>query len=205
MSSVYIRFGKRALDLALTVPALLVLLPVMLVVALSILLTMGRGVFYKQRRPGWLARPFEIWKFRTMREIRDDNGGLAPDDLRLTDFGRFLRRTSLDELPELFNVVRGDMSLVGPRPLLMEYLDRYSPRQARRMEVKPGITGWAQVNGRNAIDWVKKFEHDVWYADNLSFPVDMKIIGLTLLKVFTREGISHDSHATMPGFQGAKE
>ena len=205
MTSIYVRFGKRALDLALTVPALLLLSPVMWAVALSIRLTMGRGVFYKQIRPGWFARPFEIWKFRTMREIRDDKGGLAPDSLRLTTFGRFLRRTSLDELPELVNVARGDMSLVGPRPLLMEYLDRYSPKQARRMEVKPGITGWAQINGRNAIEWKNKFEFDLWYVDNLSIWVDLKILAVTLVKVFTREGISHDNHVTMPGFQGTKE
>jgi sugar transferase EpsL len=201
----YQRLGKRALDLILTVPALLILLPMMMAIALSIRLTMGRGVIYKQKRPGLLARPFELWKFRTMKDIQDDEGRPAPDELRLTEFGRFLRRTSLDELPEVVNVVRGDMSLVGPRPLLMEYLDRYSPRQSRRMAVKPGITGWAQVNGRNAIDWETKFEYDLWYVDHVSFAADIRILGLTCQSVFLREGISHDNHATMPGFMGIKE
>jgi sugar transferase EpsL len=177
----------------------------LIAVALSIWLTMGRRVFYKQDRPGLRGRPFKIWKFRTMRDIRNNNGEPAPDHERLTGFGRFLRRSSLDELPELINVILGDMSLVGPRPLLMDYLDRYSPEQARRMEVKPGITGWAQVKGRNAIDWETKFRHDIWYVDNISFLKDVEILGLTILKVFTREGISHENHVTMPGFWGTKE
>ena len=184
---------------------LLIIMPLMAAVALSIRLTMGRGVFYKQVRPGLRARPFVIRKFRTMMETRDGRGELAPDSVRLTGFGRFLRRASLDELPELWNVVRGDMSLVGPRPLLMEYVGRYSREQARRMDVRPGITGWAQVNGRNALDWEAKFRHDVWYVDHISFMKDVEIMGLTLLKVFAREGISHGGHATMPGFMGTKE
>lgn len=137
-----------------------------------------------------------------MNEISDEKGKLLPDHVRLTNFGRFLRHTSLDELPELINVIKGEMSLVGPRPLLMEYLDRYSLEQARRMEVKPGITGWAQVNGRNAIDWDTKFEHDVWYIDHLTFGLDIKILCMTLKKVFTKEGISYEGHVTMPGFKG---
>ncbi|HOW86851.1 MAG TPA: sugar transferase [Candidatus Aminicenantes bacterium] len=193
------------MDIALALPALAALLPLLLVIALAIRLTMGRGVVYKQVRPGRRARPFEIWKFRTMREIRDERGGLAPDDVRLTGFGNWLRRTSLDELPELANVVRGDMSIVGPRPLLTDYLGRYSAEQARRHEVKPGITGWAQVNGRNAITWEEKFRCDVWYVDHVSLWTDVRIIALTLVKVFAREGISHENHVTMPGFQGTKE
>jgi sugar transferase EpsL len=205
MSSIYKLICKRTFDVAIAVPVLVLLLPLMLAVALAIRLTMGRGVFYKQVRPGLQARPFEIWKFRTMQDIRGEKGDLAPDFVRLTLFGRFLRRTSLDELPELVNVVRGDMSLVGPRPLLMDYLERYSPEQARRMEAKPGITGWAQVNGRNAIDWESKFHYDRWYVDHFSFLKDIEILGLTLLKVLTHEGISHKEHVTMPGFLGTKE
>jgi sugar transferase EpsL len=190
------------LDILASSAILALLSPFLAVIALAIRLTMGRGVFFRQERPGFDRKPFIINKFRTMLESRSTNGDLSPDHVRLTGFGEFLRRTSLDELPELVNVLRGDMSLVGPRPLLMEYLDRYSSDQARRMEVKPGITGWAQVNGRNAIDWDRKFEHDVWYVDHLTFSLDMRILGLTLKKVFTKEGISYEGHATMPGFKG---
>lgn len=196
---------KRVFDIVLATVGILIVMPLVIVLAVFIWLTMGRSVFYKQDRPGLRGRPFKIWKFRTMRDIYSTKGTLAPDHERLTEFGRFLRRSSLDELPELVNVLRGDMSLVGPRPLLMDYLDRYSPVQARRMEVKPGITGWAQVKGRNAIDWETKFRLDVWYVDNISFLKDVEILGLTILKVFTREGISHENHVTMPGFRGTKE
>jgi sugar transferase EpsL len=190
------------LDLVASLVTLVLLFPFLVVIALAIRLTMGRGVLFRQERPGLDRRPFIINKFRTMLESRDMNGDLSPDQVRLTGFGEFLRRTSLDELPELINVLKGDMSLVGPRPLLMDYLDRYSSFQARRMEVKPGITGWAQVNGRNAINWDAKFANDVWYVDHLTFGLDMRILGQTLKKVFAKEGISHEGHATMPGFKG---
>jgi sugar transferase EpsL len=163
---------------------------------------MGSPVFFQQRRPGLGGRPFPIYKFRTMNQARDAQGSLLPDAQRLARFGRFLRSTSLDKLPELFNVLRGDMSLVGPRPLLMEYLPRYTLEQARRHEVKPGITGWAQVNGRNAISWEQKFKLDVWYVDNCSLWLDLKILALTVIQVFQRKGISAGGHATMPVFEG---
>jgi len=182
---------------------LVLLAPVMLVVALLIRLTMGSPVLFRQVRPGLYGRPFTMYKFRTMLDIRNERGELLPDELRLTPVGRFLRKTSLDELPELFNVLKGDMSLVGPRPLLMDYLDRYTPEQARRHEVKPGITGWAQVNGRNALTWEEKFKLDVWYVDNWSLWLDIKILFMTLVKVFKREGISADGHVTMPEFKGS--
>ena len=168
------------------------------------LFTMGRPIFFTQIRPGLQGRPFKIYKFRTMRNAVDKKGRLLPDAERLTNFGKFLRTTSLDELPELWNVLKGDMSLVGPRPLLMEYLDRYSPEQARRMEVKPGITGWAQINGRNAITWKEKFQHDVWYVDNHNLWLDVKILWLTFIKVLKREGISAEGEATMPFFMGSE-
>lgn len=190
------------MDLVASLGVLTLLSPFLAVIALAIRLSMGNGVLFRQERPGLGRKPFIINKFRTMRESRERNGELSPDHTRLTGFGAFLRQTSLDELPELMNVLRGDMSLVGPRPLLMEYLDRYTSDQARRMEVKPGITGWAQVNGRNAIDWDTKFEHDVWYVDHLTFSLDMKILCMTLKKVFTKEGISYEGHVTMPGFKG---
>ena len=202
MDSWYLRSGKRCLDIAASLGTLVLLLPFFAGIALAIRLTMGKGILFRQERPGLGRKPFIINKFRTMRESREANGELSPDGVRLTRFGEFLRRTSLDELPELVNVLRGEMSLVGPRPLLMEYLGRYSPHQARRMDVKPGITGWAQVNGRNAIDWDAKFAHDVWYVDHLTFGLDLRILGLTLEKVFVKEGISHEGHVTMPGFKG---
>ena len=201
MGAWYTRSGKRLLDIALSLFLLVALLPVLLVIALAIRLTMGKPVIYEQERPGLDRRPFLIRKFRTMSEARRSDGEPAPDDVRLTGFGKLLRRISLDELPELVNVLHGEMSMVGPRPLLMDYLGRYSAEQARRMEVKPGVTGWAQVNGRNAIDWDRKFAYDVWYVDHVSFGLDLKILGLTLPKVFASEGISHAGHATMPGFQ----
>jgi sugar transferase EpsL len=193
---------KRAFDVVATSLALVVLAPLMLAVAGLVLLKLGRPVLFAQRRPGLLGRPFTLYKFRTMRTA-DSRGELLPDELRLTNFGRFLRRTSLDELPELFNVLTGDMSLVGPRPLLMEYLPLYTARQARRHEVRPGITGWAQVNGRNAISWDQKFEYDTWYVDNHSFLLDLRILAMTVVQVFRRQGISHGEHATMPKFTGS--
>jgi sugar transferase EpsL len=202
MSSLYRLGGKRALDLALTVPGLLVLSPVLGMVGLLVRRQHGAPVLFRQARPGQGGQLFTLLKFRTMTDQRDAQGALLPDDQRLTAFGQFLRRTSLDELPELVNVLRGDMSLVGPRPLLTQYLDRYSPEQARRHEVRPGITGWAQINGRNALSWEEKFALDVWYVDHASFWLDLKILALTMWKVLRREGISQDGHATMPEFLG---
>lgn len=193
---------KRAFDLLLTVPALVVLAPVILVVALLVRARLGSPVLFRQPRPGLGGMPFTMIKFRTMRDAFDTHGRLLPDAERLTDFGRFLRATSLDELPGLWNVVRGDMSLVGPRPLLMAYLPLYSSEQARRHEVRPGITGWAQVSGRNAISWPEKFALDVWYVDNRSLWFDIRILALTVRKVFRREGISAAGDATMPAFTG---
>jgi len=195
--------GKRLFDLALTVPALVLLSPVLVVLSLLVRLKLGSPVLFRQMRPGLNEKPFNMLKFRTMTNARDKDGNLLPDEQRLTAFGRFLRSTSLDELPELFNVVKGDMSLVGPRPLLMQYLERYSPEQARRHEVKPGLTGWAQVNGRNAITWEEKFKLDVWYVDNWSLWLDIKIIAMTIWKILKREGISQPGQATMEEFKGS--
>lgn len=189
--------AKRLFDLALTIPGLLLLAPVLVLVAALVRVNLGPGVFFRQERPGLHGRPFRILKFRTMR------GGPGTDAERLTPFGRFLRASSLDELPELFNVLAGDMSLVGPRPLLMQYLERYSPEQARRHEVPPGITGWAQVNGRNALSWEEKFALDVWYVDNRSLWLDAAILWRTLRAVIRREGISAAGEATMPEFLGS--
>lgn len=195
---------KRMFDLALTIPGLLLLSPVMLGVALIVLLDLGRPVLFVQVRPGLNGRPFRMYKFRTMRNAMDRHGKMLPDEQRLTRIGRFLRSTSLDELPELWNVLKGDMSLVGPRPLLMEYLDLYTPEQARRHLVPPGITGWAQVNGRNGISWEEKFALDVWYVDNWSLRLDIKILWMTVKTVITRRGISAEGHATMPVFEGTR-
>jgi len=193
---------KRVVDIAGASVGIILVAPVLLVVSLLVLLTMGRPVLFRQQRPGLRGKPFTLYKFRTMRDARTASGELLPDDLRLTTFGKWLRSTSLDELPELFNVLKGEMSLVGPRPLLMEYLPRYSPDQARRHEVKPGITGWAQVNGRNALTWEEKFRMDVWYVDHWNLWLDMKIVLLTIWKVLKREGISAEGSATMPVFTG---
>ena len=193
---------KRLFDIVVAALLLVLLSPLLLAVACMVKVSLGSPVLFKQVRPGLHGRPFTMYKFRTMTDARDAQGRLLPDERRLTKFGRFLRSTSLDELPELFNVLKGDMSLVGPRPLLMEYLPLYTPEQARRHEVRPGITGWAQVNGRNAISWEEKFEHDVWYVDNRSLWLDIKILWLTLLTVARREGISTQGHVTMPPFQG---
>lgn len=196
---------KRVVDIFGAGLGLLMLSPVILCLAWMIRRRLGSPVLFRQIRPGLKGRPFEMIKFRTMRDAVDSNGQPLPDEERLTPFGRWLRSTSMDELPELWNVLRGDMSLVGPRPLLMEYLPLYSPEQARRHEVRPGITGWAQVNGRNAISWEEKFKLDVWYVDNHNLWLDIKILYLTVRKVFARDGISAEGEATMPKFTGNKQ
>ncbi|MBA4357774.1 MAG: sugar transferase [Humidesulfovibrio sp.] len=190
--------AKRLLDLALVLPGLVLLAPLLLAVALAVRVRLGPGVFFRQERPGLHGRPFVILKFRTMLP------GPGPDAERLTPFGRFLRSTSLDELPELFNVLAGHMSLVGPRPLLMQYLPRYTREQARRHEVLPGLSGWAQINGRNALTWEEKFALDVWYVDNRSLKLDLTILARTVLAVLRREGVSAAGEATMPEFMGAE-
>jgi len=196
---------KRLMDVCLASFALLLLALPMLFIACVVRLSMGKPVLFRQQRPGLHDKPFTLIKFRTMRDLRDAHGNLLPDDLRLTQLGHWLRSTSLDELPELFNVLKGEMSLVGPRPLLMEYLPRYTPEQARRHEVKPGITGWAQINGRNALTWEEKFALDVWYVDNWDLWLDIKILWWTIWKVLQREGISAQGCATMPVFTGTKQ
>ena len=195
---------KKIFDFTVALGALAILSPVLGVVAIIVRAQLGAPVLFCQTRPGLQGKPFSILKFRTMTNARDAQGNLLPDAQRLTRFGRFLRSTSLDELPELFNVLRGDMSLVGPRPLLMAYLPLYSPEQARRHEVRPGITGWAQVNGRNALSWEEKFAMDVWYVDHRSLRLDVKILVLTVRKVLARDGISAAGEATMPRFTGSK-
>jgi lipopolysaccharide/colanic/teichoic acid biosynthesis glycosyltransferase len=199
------KYTKRWFDLIVAISSLAVLSPGFLLLALLVWIKLGKPVLFSQRRPGRDGRPFTIYKFRTMTNDRDENGDLLPDAERLTRFGRFLRSSSLDELPELFNVLKGDMSLVGPRPLLMEYLPRYTPRQMRRHEVRPGITGWAQINGRNALTWEDKFRLDVWYVDHHNLWLDIKILVLTFIKVFQREGISQAGHATVEYFTGSSE
>ncbi len=200
----YKRFGKRLADSGMAAVALVLLWPVLLALTVLVRIQHGSPILFRQTRPGLHGRPFQLIKFRTMRDAFDAQGRPLPDAERLTRLGRWLRATSLDELPELWNVLRGDMSLVGPRPLLMEYLPLYSAEQARRHEVKPGITGWAQVNGRNSLSWEEKFELDVWYVEHRSFWLDLKIIALTMKKVLLREGISAQGEATMPEFKGTK-
>jgi len=194
---------KRLMDIAGALVALLLLSPVLLALFVMVRWKLGVPVLFRQVRPGVGGKPFKMMKFRTMTGERGADGELLPDEQRLVPFGQFLRSTSLDELPELFNVLKGDMSLVGPRPLLVEYLPLYSPEQARRHEVRPGVTGWAQINGRNALSWEEKFALDVWYVDNQSLWLDIKILLLTVLKVVKRDGISHDGEATMPRFVGS--
>jgi lipopolysaccharide/colanic/teichoic acid biosynthesis glycosyltransferase len=201
----YTLYVKRLLDLILSFSTLILLSPLIGLLSILVVIKMARPIFFQQTRPGFHAKPFRLLKFRTMSGGRNSEGKLLPDDQRLTRFGRFMRRTSLDELPELFNVLKGDMSLVGPRPLLMRYLDRYTLEQARRHKVKPGITGWAQVNGRNAISWEQKFEHDVWYVDHMSLSLDLRIIGMTIWKILKREGISQPGHATAEEFLGTSQ
>lgn len=193
---------KRLFDVVFSLSALIILSPVILLLAVWLALAQGWPVLFTQKRPGLGGKLFHLVKFRTMRDARGADGELLPDEQRITRLGAFLRRSSLDELPEFLNVLKGDMSVVGPRPLLVQYLERYSPQQARRHDVLPGITGWAQVNGRNALTWEEKFALDVWYVDHWSFWLDMRIILLTVWKIFKREGISQPGHATMPEFMG---
>lgn len=198
----YRRYGKRLFDLSLAIPLLVLLAPVAGVVALLVRWRLGSPVLFRQVRPGLGERPFRMLKFRTMTSATDAHGRLLPDEERITPFGQFLRSSSLDELPELLNVVRGEMSLVGPRPLLMKYLPLYSPEQRRRHEVLPGVTGWTQVNGRNALSWPEKFALDVWYVDHVSLWLDVKCLFLTVFAVLSRRGISQPGHVTPPEFTG---
>lgn len=202
MIKIYKILTKRIIDIIASLLLVIISVPVIFIVALLVRLQIGSPVFFKQNRPGYKKKPFTIYKFRTMSDEKDSNGNLLPDENRLNPFGKFLRSSSLDELPELLNVLKGDMSLVGPRPLLMEYLKLYTPKQARRHEVKPGLTGWAQINGRNDISWEEKFEYDVWYVENMSFMLDMKILFLTIGKVFLREDINQSGQATVEYFKG---
>ncbi|WP_196213267.1 sugar transferase [Bacteroides cellulosilyticus] len=199
----YSFFLKRLIDFIVVFGVLVIIWPILLIMTLWLYFAnRGAGAFFTQERPGQYGKIFKVIKFKTMTDERDENGDLLPDEKRLTKIGKFIRSTSVDELPQLFNVLKGDMSLIGPRPLLPQYLPLYSKEQARRHEVRPGITGWAQVNGRNAISWTKKFELDVWYVDHCSFLLDLKIIFLTVKKVFVREGISSDTSVTMEPFIG---
>ena len=194
---------KRSIDLLVALVGLLLLSPVILVLAVLVRLRLGGPVLFLQQRPGLRGKPFKMLKFRSMTDARGRDGAVLPDAQRLIPFGQWLRASSLDELPELWNVLLGDMSIIGPRPLLMEYLPLYSPTQARRHEVRPGITGWAQINGRNAISWDQKFDFDIWYVDNQSFLLDLKIFFLTFSRTARRSGITHKSEATMPRFRGS--
>lgn len=199
----YQHFFKRLIDFTIVLIALLCIWPILLIITIWLhFANKGAGAFFTQERPGKNGKIFKVIKFKTMTDERDADGNLLPDADRLTKVGRFVRSTSIDELPQLFNVLKGDMALIGPRPLLPQYLLLYNKVQARRHDVRPGITGWAQVNGRNAISWTKKFELDVWYVDHLSFLLDLKIIFLTIKKVFVREGISQEGQATMEFFNG---
>ncbi len=198
-------FFKRAFDIISVLIGLILLSPLLLVIAVIVRIKLGSPVIFKQQRPGLHGNAFCMYKFRTMTDARDTDGNLMPDEKRLPAFGKFLRSTSLDELPELFCVLKGDMSLIGPRPLMMKYLPRYTPEQARRHEVKPGITGWAQVNGRNAISWEEKFQLDVWYVDNWNLWIDFKILLKTFTSVFQREGITQHGHVTAEEFMGTEK
>lgn len=199
----YIHFFKRLIDFTIVLIVLLIIWPILLIITIWLhFANKGAGVFFTQERPGKNGKIFKVIKYKTMTDERDSEGNLLPDSDRLTKVGRFVRSTSIDELPQLINVLKGDMALIGPRPLLPQYLPLYSKEQARRHEVRPGITGWAQVNGRNAISWTKKFELDVWYVDHCSFLLDLKIIFMTIKKVFIREGISQEGQATMEFFNG---
>ena len=195
---------KRMFDVVLVLILIVFLLPVYMIVSLLIVITMGSPILFKQKRPGKDGKIFEIYKFRTMTNETDEKGRLLSDEKRLTKMGKFIRSTSLDELPQLFNVLKGDMSFVGPRPLLVEYLPLYNEKQKKRHNVKPGITGWAQVNGRNSISWEEKFDYDVWYVEHQSFLLDMKILWMTFLKVFDRSGISSNTSVTIEKFKGSR-
>ena len=203
--SFYRKYGKRIFDLCLTIPAFVVLSPVMGVTAVLGAVKLGRPVLFTQKRPGYQEKIFRMYKFRSMTDERDKDGNLLPDEVRLTPFGEKLRSTSLDELPELLNILKGDMSLVGPRPLLVQYLPLYNKRQHRRHDVRPGITGLAQINGRNSISWEEKFEYDVQYVENLSFKGDIRILFDTVFKVLKKEGINSENSATMEDFMGTPE
>lgn len=194
---------KRIFDFFFAGIMLILVLPIMVIVATLVRYKLGSPVLFKQTRAGYKGRPFTIYKFRTMKNLIDDNGKLLPDEERITPFGQMLRRYSLDELPQLFNVLKGDVSLVGPRPLLMEYLPLYNEQQRRRHDVKPGITGWAQINGRNGINWEEKFDLDIWYIDHYSFLLDIKIILLTVLKLFDSKGICEEGYVTAKDFKGS--
>ena len=196
---------KRLLDIIISLSALILLAPLYAIIGYKVKKNLGSPIFFKQTRPGLQAQPFDMIKFRTMKDATDASGNLLPDSMRMTAFGKMLRSSSLDELPELWNVLKGDMSLVGPRPLLMEYVPLYNKEQTRRHEMRPGITGWAQINGRNAISWEEKFQLDVWYVDNHSIWLDFKILLLTLKKVFIKEGISADGEVTMTKFTGSNK
>jgi lipopolysaccharide/colanic/teichoic acid biosynthesis glycosyltransferase len=195
--------AKRTFDFTFAAISIVVLAPLMGVVALLIYLKLGAPAFYRQERPGLHGKPFELVKFRSMLDAFDEEAKLLPNDQRITPFGQLLRSLSLDELPELWNILKGDMSFVGPRPLLMDYLPLYNERQSRRHEVRPGLTGWSQINGRNSISWEEKFELDIWYVENASLGLDIKIILMTFLKVLRREGISHEGNVAMPRFRGS--
>jgi len=195
---------KRIIDIILTLASLPIFVPISIITGILVLIFLGKPVIFSQIRPGKGGIPFKIYKFRTMTNKKDENGNLLPNASRMTKFGNFLRQTSLDEIPELYNVLNGDMSLVGPRPLLMDYLPLFNDFQKKRQNAKPGITGWAQINGRNAITWEDKFELDVWYVENQSFWLDLKILFKTFYKVFKREGISHAGDVAMPRFTGSK-
>jgi lipopolysaccharide/colanic/teichoic acid biosynthesis glycosyltransferase len=195
-------FTKRLFDRSVAIVGLVVTAPILGAATLAVRVTLGKPAIFRQERPGRHGRPFQIYKMRTMTDARDERGNLLPDSERLTRLGRLLRATSIDELPQLWNVLRGDLSLVGPRPLLTEYLSRYSPEQARRHDVLPGITGWAQVNGRNAISWEEKFAHDVWYVDHWSLGLDLRILARTAVSLVLRRGVTSHGHATMPVFRG---
>ncbi|RBP88277.1 sugar transferase EpsL [Cytobacillus firmus] len=195
---------KRMFDLSASTLLLIIFFPVILACGLLIKMKLGSPILFKQERPGLNGKPFYLYKFRSMTEERNDKGHMLPDHIRLTSFGEFLRRYSLDELPQLINVIKGDLSLVGPRPLLMEYLPLYTSEQAKRHIVRPGITGWAQVNGRNALSWEEKFEHDVWYVNNRNLLLDLKILILTIKKVINSEGVNQPGNATMESFKGSK-
>ena len=204
-AGVYEKYIKRLLDIILSLAALTALSPILLLTAVLVRIKLGSPVIFRQERPGRYGKIFRLYKFRSMTDDRDETGNLLPDDLRLTRFGRLLRSTSLDELPELLNIVRGDMSIVGPRPLLVKYLPLYNDEQKHRHDVRPGLTGWAQVHGRNLLSWEDKFRYDVWYTRNISFATDVRIVLLTVKCIFAREGISSETAATMEEFLGTEE